>query len=189
MLPGHAKVPPICLAPPGPNFLDPPLKVEHSDQCKKFKHQRCRLFSMLLWGCLTCIVVVLMTLWWANHALHTLPDCVYNTSQLLCPTWEWKSRSAYCNNASSHTVSVVLQCTDMIGFFLRWIWMLRKTSLPNTFGGQTAVRSTGSVRLFVQSGVFKHDLTEKVFGTAQNCSFKRGVRLIRVFVRRGSTVI
>ena len=31
-------------------------------------------------------------------------------------------------------------------------------------------------------------LTEKMFGTGQNRSFKRGVRLSRVFVRRGSTV-
>ncbi len=37
-------------------------------------------------------------------------------------------------------------------------------------------------------GVFKHDLTGKMFGTGQNCSFKWGVRLSRVFVRRGSTV-
>ena len=28
-----------------------------------------------------------------------------------------------------------------------------------------------------------------MFGTGQNCSFKRGVRLTRVFVRRGSTVL
>ena len=42
--------------------------------------------------------------------------------------------------------------------------------------------------MFVQGGVFKQDLTGKLFGTGQNCSFKRGVRLTRVFVRRGSTV-
>ncbi len=63
-----------------------------------------------------------------------------------------------------------------------------KTSLTDTFGGQTAVRSTGRAGLFVQGGVFKHHLTGKLFGTSQNCSFKRGVRLTKVFVRRGSTV-
>ncbi len=35
---------------------------------------------------------------------------------------------------------------------------------------------------------FKEDLTEKMFGTGQNRSFKRGVRLSRVFARQGSTV-
>ena len=63
-----------------------------------------------------------------------------------------------------------------------------KTSLTDTFGGQTAVRWAGRARLFAQGGVFKQDLTGKMFGTSQNCSFKRGVRLSRVFVRRGSTV-
>ncbi len=63
-----------------------------------------------------------------------------------------------------------------------------KTSLTDTFGGQTAVRSTGRARLLAQGGVFKHDLTGKLFGTGQNRSFKRGVRLTRVFVRQGSTV-
>ena len=63
-----------------------------------------------------------------------------------------------------------------------------KTSHTNTFGGQNAVCSTGRARLFVQTGVFKEDLTEKMLGTGENCSFKWGVRLTRVFVRRGSTV-
>ncbi len=63
-----------------------------------------------------------------------------------------------------------------------------KTSHTDTFGGQTAVRSTGRARLSAQGGVFKQDLTGKLLGTGQNCSFKRGVRLVRVFVRRGSTV-
>ncbi len=43
-------------------------------------------------------------------------------------------------------------------------------------------------RLFVKRGVFKQVLTVKMIGTGQNRSFKRGVRLTRVFVRRGSTV-
>ena len=47
---------------------------------------------------------------------------------------------------------------------------------------------TGRTRLFAQGEVFKHELTEKMFGTGQNRSVKRGVRLSRVFVRRGSTV-
>ena len=64
-----------------------------------------------------------------------------------------------------------------------------KTSHANTFGGQTAVRSTGRLRLSVKRGVFKHDLEGKLFGTGQSCSFKWGVRLTRVFVRRGSTVL
>ena len=64
-----------------------------------------------------------------------------------------------------------------------------KTSPTDTFGGQTAVRWTGRARLSVQRGVFKHDLEGKLFGTGQNRSFKRGVRLTRVFVRRGSTVL
>ena len=64
-----------------------------------------------------------------------------------------------------------------------------KTSLTDTFGGQTAVRSTGRARLFVKGGVFIQHLIGKLFGTDQNCSFKRGVRLTRVFVRRGSTVL
>ena len=63
-----------------------------------------------------------------------------------------------------------------------------KTSQADTFRGQTAVCSTGRARLFAQGGVFKQDLTGKMFGTGQNCSFKWGVRLSRVFVRRGSTV-
>ena len=63
-----------------------------------------------------------------------------------------------------------------------------KTSHTDTFGGHTAVRSTGRARLFVQRGDFKQVLTGKMFGTGQNRSFKRGVRLSRVFVRRGSTV-
>ncbi len=36
---------------------------------------------------------------------------------------------------------------------------------------------------------FKQHLIGKLFGTGQNCSFKRGVRPTRVFVRRGSTVL
>ena len=63
-----------------------------------------------------------------------------------------------------------------------------KTSLTDTLGGQTAVRLAGRARLFVPGGVFKQLLTGKLFGTGQNCSFKRGVRPTRVFVRRGSTV-
>ncbi len=51
-----------------------------------------------------------------------------------------------------------------------------------------AVRSTGRARLFVQREVFKQALMGNMFGTSQNRSFKRGVRLSRVFVRRGSTV-
>ncbi len=42
--------------------------------------------------------------------------------------------------------------------------------------------------VFVGGGVFKHDCTGKMFGTGQNRSVKWGVRLARVFVRRGSTV-
>ncbi len=63
-----------------------------------------------------------------------------------------------------------------------------KTSHTDTFGGEKAVRWAGRARLFVQGGVFKQDLTEEMNGTGENCSFKRGVRLTRVFVRRGSTV-
>ncbi len=63
-----------------------------------------------------------------------------------------------------------------------------KTSHTDTFGGQTAVRLTGRARLCTQKGVFKQDLTGKMFGTGQNHSFKWGVRLSRVFIRRGSTV-
>ncbi len=40
----------------------------------------------------------------------------------------------------------------------------------------------------VQGGVFKQDLTGKMFGTGQNRLFKWGVRLTRVFGRQGSTV-
>ncbi len=63
-----------------------------------------------------------------------------------------------------------------------------KTSHTDSFGGQTVVRSTGRTRLSVQRGVFKQDLIGKMFGTGQNRSLKRGVRLSRVFGRRGSTV-
>ena len=53
----------------------------------------------------------------------------------------------------------------------------------------TNVRSLNrEARLFVIRGVFKHVLTGKMNGTGQNRSLKRGVRLSRVFVRRGSTV-
>ncbi len=62
-----------------------------------------------------------------------------------------------------------------------------KTSLTDSFGGQTAVRWAGRARLFAQRGVFIQCLIGKVFGTGQNRSFKRGVRLTSVFVRRGST--
>ena len=62
-----------------------------------------------------------------------------------------------------------------------------RTPLQRTpTGPGLPVRPTGV--LFAQGGVFKQDLTEKIFGTDQNCSLKRGVRLTRVFVRRGSTV-
>ncbi len=67
-----------------------------------------------------------------------------------------------------------------------------KTSQGDTFGGQTDVCSTERARWFGQGGVFKQDLTGKMFETGQNRSFKRGV-LLRVcksvFVRRGSTVL
>ncbi len=63
-----------------------------------------------------------------------------------------------------------------------------KTPRTDRFGGQRAVRWTGRERLFAQGEVFKHELTEFLFGTGQNRSFKWGVRLTRVFVRRGSTV-
>ncbi len=55
-------------------------------------------------------------------------------------------------------------------------------------GTETGVRSTGNAGSSVQNGVFKHDCTGKMTGTDQNRSFKWGVRLTRVFVRRGSTV-
>ena len=42
--------------------------------------------------------------------------------------------------------------------------------------------------MFAQGEVFKHESTGKMYGTGQNRSFKWGVRLIGVFVRRGSTV-
>ena len=64
-----------------------------------------------------------------------------------------------------------------------------KTSLTDAFGGQTGVRSAGRAGLFVQRGVFILNLTGKMFGTGQKRSFKRGVRLGRVFVRWGSTAI
>ncbi len=64
-----------------------------------------------------------------------------------------------------------------------------KTSHTDTFGGQMTVRWAGRARLLAQGGVFKHDLTGKLFGTGQNRSFKRGVRPTRVFVKRGSTVV
>ncbi len=66
---------------------------------------------------------------------------------------------------------------------------LAKTPGADRFGRQTTVRWTGRARLFAQGEVFKHELTGKMLGTGQNRSFKRGVRLTRVFVRRGSTVI
>ncbi len=47
----------------------------------------------------------------------------------------------------------------------------------------------GRAGLFIQGGVIKHDLAGKMLGTGQNCSFKRGFCPIRVFVKRGSTVI
>ncbi len=64
-----------------------------------------------------------------------------------------------------------------------------KASLADTFGGQRIVRWAGSAGLFAQRGVFVLNLTGKMFGTDQNRSLKRGVRLSRVFVRRGSTVV
>ncbi len=66
--------------------------------------------------------------------------------------------------------------------------MLTKTPRTDGFGGQRTVRWTGRARLFAQGEVFKHECTGKLFGTGQSCSFKRGVRPTRVFVRRGSTV-
>ncbi len=64
----------------------------------------------------------------------------------------------------------------------------KKTSLTDTFGGQMVVRSAGRAGLFVQRGVFILNKAGKMVGTGQNRSLKRGVRLSRVFVRRGSTV-
>ncbi len=81
---------------------------------------------------------------------------------------------------------------------LHWIGSSKhysRTSLQRTPTGPGpsvrwgGVRSfTGDPSEFVVGEVFTHKLTGKMFGTGQNRSFKWGVRLTRVFVRRGPTV-
>ncbi len=85
------------------------------------------------------------------------------------------------------TVSACFGCDLLTVWMFAELWCL-KTSGTDTFGTGCAVRLTGNARLFAQRGVIKHGYEEKLLGTGQNRSFKRGVRPTRVFVRRGSTV-
>ncbi len=138
-------------------------------------HQRCRQpYTMQ-----SCFVIII-----SPSLTHKtmLPHCYVNWRR------SKESLSIINSGVGFHThaaAAFTVQCDKHCKISRR---LELRTSGYGHHGVADGVRSAGGAGLAAQAGVFKHHYTAKTFGTGQNRPFKWGVRLTRVFVRRGSTV-